>query len=211
MEKIIEILSSQNTPAWVQAIGAILAIVASYLIFTLQHKKESERAREADKQLRLSRIHSVIVVFDNINNTCQSIAKKVDSREAIWDLEMNFLSSQRDRLNSIPIFDLPNPILTSSVSNLISRLQVAEISLRQLNIETMKGTELTKKFFEAMELTLHVASDVATIGADKARKIAADEKLGDVDNFLLKANIKILQEKESYVSSFMGRITKKES
>ena len=118
MEKIIEILSSQNTPAWVQAIGAILAIVASYLIFTLQHKKESERAREADKQLRLSRIHSVIVVFDNINNTCQSIAKKVDSREAIWDLEMNFLSSQRDRLNSIPIFDLPNPILTSSVSNL---------------------------------------------------------------------------------------------
>lgn len=211
MEKIIEILSSQNAAGWAQFFGAILAIVASYLIFTLQHKKELERAREADKQLRLSRIHSVIVVFDNINNTCQRIAKKIDSREAIWDLEMNFLSSQRDRLNSMPIFDLPSPTLTSSVSNLISRLQVAEISLRQLNIETTKGTELTNKFFEAMELTLHLASDFATIGADKARKIAEDENLGDVDNFLLKADIKILQKKDSYVISFMNRITKKES
>jgi len=211
MEIIFQILSSQNAPAWVQAFGAIVAIFASYFIFLQQHKKELERAREADKQLRLSRIHSVIVIFDNINNTCQRIASKIESREAIWDLEMNFLSSQRDRLNSIPIFDLPNPILTSSVSNLMSRLQVAEISLRQLNIETMKETQLTEKFFEAMELTLHVASDFATIGADKARKIAEEEKLGDVDNFLLKADIKILPKRDSYVSSFMDRITKKES
>jgi hypothetical protein len=211
MEKIFEILSSQNAPAWVQAFGAILAIFASYFIFSQQHKKELERAHEAGKQLRLSKIHSVIVIFDNINNTCQRIAKKIDSREAIWDLEMNFLSSQRDRLNSIPIFDLPSPILVSSVSNLISRLQVAEISLHQLNIETMKGTEITTKFFETIELTLHFASDFATIGADKARKIAEDEKLGDIDDFLLKSDIKILPKKDSYVSSFMDRITKKES
>lgn len=211
METISEILSSPNAPAWVQAIGAILAIIASYFIFLIQHKKEIKRSLEASKEIRLSKIRSIIVMMDNTNNTCQRIAEKIKSQEAIWDLEMNFLLSHRDRLNSIPVFDIPSPSLVSYLSNLISRIQVAEISLRQLNIETAKERQLPQKFWDAMELPLHVASDFATLSAHEARAIAIEENLGDIDNFLLKTKIKILQKDEVYFSSFMARITKIES
>jgi hypothetical protein len=211
MENISQLLSSPNTPAWGQAIGAILAIVASFLVASRQHKNELKRDNEKRKQERLDQIYSLIVIFDNASSACQNIARKVKEQEAIWELEMNFLFSQRERLNSIPIFDIPSPRLVASISNLISRLQVAEISLRQLNIESQKGSQLTQKFFEAMELPLHLASDFAVRGIKEAQKIATEENIGDVNSFILKEGIEISQRNETYVMSFMNRITKKES
>jgi len=164
-----------SAAAWTQAVGSILAILATIVTVYIQNRNEIMREIISKKENRLEKLKFMLVIFSKSLKDCKNVASAIRSREAIWDLKIKYLVEQRDRLSSIPVFDIPQASLYSCVSGLITSLQLAEVSVNALKAREKIEIQLSDEFYDAIELTLHNAADIARGSLKNTLKVYCHE------------------------------------
>lgn len=174
-ENIFNKFDSNTAAAWTQTIGSILAILATILAVYIQHDNEIKRVLLSEKRNRMEKLQVVMIMFFGVFQKCKDIATKIRRREGIWEMEIRFLAEQRNRLSSVPAFDIPKATLYAKNSLLITTLQLVETGIMALNDQTKKQISLPDKFYDAIEFSLHTAADVAITGIINAAQLYFDE------------------------------------
>ena len=197
-----------NAAAWTQAVGSILAILATIVAVYIQNRNEIMREILSEKENRLEKLKFMLLIFSKTLKDCKNVASAIRSREAIWDLEFKYLVEQRNRLSSIPVFDIPQASLYSCVSGLITSLQLAEVSVNALKAHEKMETQLSDKFYDAMELSLHTAADIARSSLKNTLKAYCHDSGLPQTSVLEELGIIAEDFMEPSVPSFLGDLKK---
>jgi hypothetical protein len=131
--------------AWIQAIGSIIAIVASAVLVWWQHHLEAGRESKKEAQKRYDFISAVTAVVHDIAGLIESAAQAANNPEE----RENYFSDDSDRrklsdclhaLNAIPAHELPGYELASRLIALRHITQDALSSWASF-VEIMNGAE----------------------------------------------------------------------
>lgn len=100
-------VSRNEAPAWVQAVGSIMAICAAIVISSWQHRAEKERRFASDIR-RLKAIKAVLVQIHNLATVIQTAIKHNNIHE-IYNFDPQFLLDYKVVLQAFPLLDVPIP------------------------------------------------------------------------------------------------------
>ncbi len=199
-------------PGWAQFFGSIAAIAAGWFYLNKQNRDEINRVRRRDEEARSEKLRVLIPVFSSLYNDLQGTAAKIRAGKLLIELEILRLKSYQHRLMSIPVFDIPDYEMSTSLENIISAIHISQTSLAgMLSLGERKYVE-EDRFREAMELPFHIASDSVVRGFISACSAGIKLRPDFISDDLKKVNLfdrsrgkKCLDEYMEYLSSKVGR------
>ena len=146
MDHLLEFFSqleNGDKAGWLQAIGTILAILASGWIAAWQAKSQYKNSlklqdiQDQNKEIVLTK--SVVEIFKNSAARVRYVFDNLSTRQDVYDVaikkkyyDFEGLNDVIESLKQIPLKDLPSPVLVTAVMRLIS-------GIRQLDIQVDKA------------------------------------------------------------------------
>ncbi|MDT7514422.1 hypothetical protein [Rhodoferax mekongensis] len=130
-----------SAPAWIQAIGSIVAIVAAVLIVQRQHVLEIQRKTAEDRTEQARRVRTLRVVFFTAARSCESAARSVGHPNVYWPLESEKLREVRSRLISLDPMQIPLGKLVLLIEECVQRLQTSATLAEELKTPRPKEIE----------------------------------------------------------------------
>jgi len=123
--------ADKDAPAWVQAVGSVLAIIAAAMIASWQTQRaERQEARRLNAQMR----SKMLAVRGLLEAAAEAIE---DARNAMSEESKNLRIAASDELDkitslfgTIPIFEIPGPDMVTSITNVSRQLRMAAKMLR---------------------------------------------------------------------------------
>ena len=109
--KITEGLSKDAAPAWVQAVGSIVAIVAAAAIATWQaaHARQAELAREQQRIIeKYFALTSIPIATSALVETIRHSVENNELNAEVWERMGADVGRVRDMLSGFPLFEVPS-------------------------------------------------------------------------------------------------------
>ena len=168
---------------WMQAIGAVVAILASAGFVRWQHELERGRQREVDAELR-QRQHSALVALARATVAhAKWLRTRLPDRETFVEIasERKFLDREdivrlARPLEAIPLHEIDDPTMLLEIIVIIEHcrtvrtmLQSALTEARQLDAGTFKG------LFGAFDTELGQLSTHLVVLSDRAKHLASNQ------------------------------------
>ena len=143
IDEFFSTLGKGDLAGWTQAVGTILAILASGWIAVWQAKKQYKNSLmlqgDQDKNKEIVLTEAVIEIFKNSAARVRYVFDNLSTRQDVYDVatkkkyyDFEGLNDVIDSLKQIPLKDLPSPLLVTAVMRLIS-------GIRQLDIQVDKA------------------------------------------------------------------------
>lgn len=143
MDSILEFfckLEDGDKAGWLQAIGTVLAILASGWIAVWQAKKQYKNSLRLqdiqDKNKEIILTESVVEIIKNSAARVKYVYDSLSTRQDVYDVatknkyyDFEGLSDVIESLKQIPLKDLPSPVLVTAVMTLISGIRQLEIQV----------------------------------------------------------------------------------
>jgi hypothetical protein len=160
---LVPTLRGDTAAAWVQAIGAILAIIAAFLIGDRQYVagRALERERRAEDDIRRFEIVMAILARTEV---ITGIIAKAFEKSQMGDLPIRtnqYLTDCAKAFQQLPAFDMPDPklvVLATSIADAVQEL--SEILGRARNeadspamVEFPSDDSIAEKLNEVLNLT----------------------------------------------------------
>ena len=157
-------LSSGDLAAWVQAIGTIIAVLASAGIAIWQSKAQHQsslalhKAERRSAQIELAK--TLFILCRNCTNAATHFAKQVNSREALHRVasgEVHFdfeeLHALQNATTNIPLHSLPDRLVGSAMTLAATFRQLRQAIELALKLHrSMDASEFTRHFTNMEEL-----------------------------------------------------------
>ncbi len=135
-------LQNGDKAGWIQAIGTVLAILASSWIAAWQAKSQYKNSLKLqniqDKNQEIVLTESVVAIIKNSASRVKYVYDTLSTRQDVYDVALKIkyydfegLKDVIESLKQIPLKDLPSPKLVTAIMILIS-------SIRQLEIQVDK-------------------------------------------------------------------------
>lgn len=116
--KVVEWASDKDAPAWVQAVGSIVAIFAAALIAAWQNGRSERNERRKIHQQSYARLKVILSILKRIDFIYGLIANKHEQpRNKVWSLYQNEVVRLREIIAKLPMFEIGDPDLVLAVTN----------------------------------------------------------------------------------------------
>lgn len=143
MNSILEFFSkleNGDKAGWLQAIGTVVAILASGWIAVWQANKQYKNSLRLqdiqDKNKEIILTESVVEIIKNSAARVKYVYDSLNTRQDVYDIaiknkyyDFEGLIDVVESLKQIPLKDLPSPMLVTSVMTLISGIRQLEIQV----------------------------------------------------------------------------------
>ena len=169
-------LSTDSAPAWIQAIGSILAIVAAAWIA----KKQNEHARDLEEDKRAKeekqKLEVIMALMARSHRLALDVCKAFESQkqEDIDQISPPLMADTHHALMALPVFEIPDWRLSLDVL-MISR---ALASLREQFL-ALQDSASSEDFDKNLRALNELATEIKQISEDSVSIAKTEIKLRD--------------------------------
>jgi len=155
---------SPNMASWVQAVGAIVAIVGAFLISDRQHRASVQAQRKSAAQSAVDKLAIVKTLLARAIAMVGLLQREFEEGRLyeVTSLELEHLVDCKDALDKLPVLEIPSArvvLYLSSVPRGLGELHSAwtvasafeKIHAPEMRVEAHE--KLSKKLTEVLELT----------------------------------------------------------
>lgn len=155
-----------SAPAWVQAVGSILAIVFSGVFIVIQHKLELQRQREADLDARRRKLGLIVELARAMKNATHEMNKRFRTLSVLQhlyyagELMTPEVVKFNDILDHLPLYELDNAAVFKEV--IIMQKNCAQYSRIMAELIRDPSRLQVHHFDEGRENLLKIAAECVT-------------------------------------------------
>lgn len=160
---IIGWLSKDLAPAWVQAVGSVLAIVGAAAVASWQVGRAERGAEILRNQVFAAKVLAIAGILKSTEFPLNFAIQACEtSPNQLWSLALGDMERAITTLERIPIFELPNDALVYEVVKLTQIYKVAFIAAREFSVASVNAfsEENTKGSINAVLKRLETARRV---------------------------------------------------
>ena len=162
-------------PAWIQAIGSVLAIVAAAYIARGQIRsaaKLEDQKQAAVERKRLEIIKALMVrAYGLSNDICRAF--ETLKHEDFDQVSPLLMIDTRDALKNLPIFEVPNGLLALDVLSISHGMS----ELREGWVKLLEALKLEQPIESEIEQLVILAREVRTISQEAMK--ACDQEISE--------------------------------
>jgi hypothetical protein len=168
-------IAKSDAAAWVQAIGSIVAILASFVLANYAYRREAERNREEERQSHVTKYVALFEIFNHGVAISKLGRQYLQDDDADWPNVHQEAAEVVRVLDGIPPFDLPDPRLVH-IRSLVSFHLRNLRDLAELFAEAQPSRSELDRFTERFDGRVNYLESAREIAKKQATTLNPDPK-----------------------------------